>query len=114
MRLFTKKACLFVLISLSHSAYASASNEPSNRDIAVIAVAIGRACAELKPDMNYSLQNMLIRPETGVTDELRKEIAEVDSNPASQDEISVIQRNTKGDAMAMKSMCPSYAPLATK
>ncbi|AOS42112.1 hypothetical protein [Pseudomonas brassicacearum] len=113
MRLIQKSGFLLVFVALSSVGQISF---PTNDDhfIAVTAVAIGRMCAEQKPEMNYSLQNLLSMPDRGVTSELKKEIAKVDADPSLQDEIMAIQIHAAGDSSAMKYLCPSYAPKDTK
>lgn len=114
MRTITKKAGLIVLVALGHSAFAQAATEPSNREVAVMAVAVGRACAELNPEKKYTLQNLLTNPASGEEPDLKAEIVKVDTSPELQTVISATQKSVKGNAMFMTSLCPSYAPIDSK
>ena len=110
MRLISKSACLVACFALSNFGQALAAY--TTRDVAITAVAMGRMCAEWKPEMNYSLQNLMSLPEFAPNADLKKEIAEVENNPAFQDEIREIQMRGTGDELAIRNICPSYAPVA--
>ncbi|AKK00044.1 hypothetical protein V3H56_12740 [Pseudomonas sp. MS646] len=109
MRLISKSGFLLMFTALTSVGQTSF---PTNDDrlMAITAVAIGRMCAEQKPEMNYSLQNLLNVPDRGVTPELKSEIAQVDADPSLQGEIMAMQIHAAGDPLAMKHLCPSYAP----
>lgn len=111
MRLISKSACLLAIAALNNAGLALANND--NHDIAVIMVAMGRMCAEQKPEMNYSLQNVFALPEVATNAELKKEITEINANPSFQAEIKVVQMQAAVDPSAMKQFCPSYAPVAS-
>lgn len=111
MRLISKSAVLVIFAALSNFGLALANNE--NHDIAVIMVAMGRMCAEQRPEMNYSLQNVFVLPEVASNAELKKEIIEVDADPAFQAGIKVVQMQATADPSAIGQFCPSYAPSAS-
>lgn len=113
MRFISKSGYLLAFVALSSVGQVSFPTNV-NQSIAVNAVAIGRMCAERKPEMNYSLQNLLSVPDRGVTPELKEEIAKVDADPSLQDEIMAIQIHMAGDPSAMKYLCPSYSPKDAK
>lgn len=114
MQSIAKSLCLATLISVGYSAVAWAADEPTTREVAVLSVAVGRACAELHPEKHYTLQNMLENPASSGQEELKAEILKVDKDPEAQLAVSAVQKRVKGEELYMTSLCPSYAPLTTK
>lgn len=114
MKSIAKNVCLVTLISLGYSTHTLATDEPTTREVAVLSVAVGRACAELHPEKHYTLQNMLENPASAGQEELKAEILKVDKGPEFQLAISTTQKRVKGEELYMTSLCPSYAPLASK
>jgi len=114
MQSIAKSLCLATLITLGYSAYTMAADEPTTREVAVLSVAVGRACAELHPEKHYTLQNMLDNPASAGHEELKADILKVDKGPEFQPAISTVQKRVKGEDLYMSSLCPSYAPLARK
>lgn len=114
MQSIAKNVCLASLILLSYSAHTLATDEPTTREVAVLSVAVGRACAELHPEMHYELQNLLNNPASAGNEELKAEILKVDKGPEFQLAISTTQKRVKGEDLYMTSLCPSYAPIVSK
>ncbi|QTH12501.1 hypothetical protein C4C32_18115 [Pseudomonas corrugata] len=113
MRFISKSGYLLAFVALSSVGQVSfPTNESAST--AVNVVAIGRMCAELKPEMNYSVQNLLSVPDRGVSPELKEEIAKIDADPARQDEVMTTKMHIAGDPLAMKYLCPFYLPKEAK
>ncbi|WP_432216766.1 hypothetical protein ACREYJ_14860 [Pseudomonas kribbensis] len=114
MQPIAKIVCLAALIPLSCTSVTPAAEEPSIHELAVVGIAVGRACAELHPFKDYTLQNMLDDPTLVSNKELRAEILKVDKGPEFQLAISDAQAIFIGEEQYMNTMCSNYAPMARK
>lgn len=54
---------------------AAMAQEPTNREVAVMTVAMKRTCSHLNPAGKYSLRNVMDDPQSGLTEEMKKKFS---------------------------------------
>ncbi|MGF6113228.1 hypothetical protein [Pseudomonas frederiksbergensis] len=92
---------------------AAVAQEPTNREVAVMTVAMKRTCSHLNPAGKYSLRNVMDDPQSGLTEEMKKEILIADKSPDYEQEIQLARDKTEGDITgraAIALVCRNFEP----
>lgn len=110
-----KKTAIVFSVGLAglSSISASVAQEPSNREAAVMTVAMKRTCSHLNPAGKYSLRNVMDDPESGLTEEMKEEILIADTSPDYQQEIQLARDKTESDITgraAIALICRNFEP----
>lgn len=105
-------ALLSCLTAITLGPFAQAEDaEVSDRKIAVTAVALNRACANWKPSESYSVDNLLAKSDSGLSDGQKALIRKADTSPLYASEIRFIQESaeTENSEFVFGKVCPGFA-----
>jgi hypothetical protein len=105
-------ALLSCLSAITLSPFAQAEDaEISDRSIAVTAVALSRACSSWKPSESYSVDNLLAKSDSGLSDGQKELIRKADTSPLYASEVRAIQESaeTENSEFVFGKICPGFA-----
>lgn len=110
-----KKTAIVFSVALAglSSIPASVAQEPTNREVAVMTVALIRTCSHLNPAGKYALRNVMDDPESGLTEAMKEEILIADTSPDYEQEIQAARDKNEGDVSgraAIALVCRNFEP----